>query len=121
MNLTKAEEQLISYLWKLDKGYFKEIKELYPDPKPATTTINTLLKRMIDKGAIGYELHGNSRQYYPLISKDTYLSKQVKGLIQNFFNNSAEQFASFFTHETELNEEELKRLRSIVDGKLKSK
>lgn len=121
MILTKAEEQLISYLWELNKGYFKEIKELYPEPKPATTTINTLLKRMIDKGAIGFELHGNSRQYYPIITRDDYLSKQVNGLIKNFFNNSAEQFASFFTREADLSEDELKRLRSIVDGKMKSK
>jgi predicted transcriptional regulator len=121
MTLTKAEEQLMTYLWNLGKGYFKDIKELYPDPKPATTTINTLLKRMIDKGFVAYVLHGNSREYYPLVKRNDYLSKQVKGLIKSFFNNSTEQFASFFAHETDMSEEDLKRLREIVDDKINLK
>lgn len=121
MTFTKAEEQLMRYLWKLEKAYFKELKDQYPEPKPATTTINTLLKRMIDKGFIDYTVYGNSREYYSLISRNEYLKKQMNGLIRNFFNNSAEQFASFFTHETDLNEEDLKKLKDIVDSKIKSK
>ena len=121
MSLTKAEEQLMNYLWKLNKTFFKELKEQFPEPKPATTTINTLLKRLIDKGYVNYKLYGNSREYYPLIKKNTYFSNHINGLIKNFFNDSAEQFASFFTEETDLSEEDLKKLRDIVDKQLKNK
>ena len=119
MNLTKAEEQLMKYLWKLEKSFFKDLKAQYPDPKPATTTINTLLKRLIDKGFVDYKLFGNSREYYPLVSKNQYFSKHMKGLIQNYFNNSVEQFASFFTKEVDISDEDLRKLRDIVDHQLK--
>ena len=121
MDLTKAEEQLMKYLWKLEKSFFKDLKDQYPDPKPATTTINTLLKRLIDKGFVDYKLYGNSREYYPLISKNQYFSKHVSGLIKNYFNNSVEQFASFFTKEVDISDEDLKKLRDIVDNQLKNK
>ena len=121
MSLTKAEEQLMNYLWKLNKTFFKELKEQFPEPKPATTTINTLLKRLIDKGYVNYKLYGNSREYYSLIKKNKYFSNHINGLIKNFFNDSAEQFASFFTEETDLSEEDLKKLRDIVDKQLKNK
>lgn len=121
MSLTKAEEQLMNYLWKLEKSFFKEIKAQYPDPKPATTTINTLLKRLIEKKFINYKLYGNSREYYPIVEKNKYYSKHIRGLIKNSFNNSIEQFASFFTKETDLSEKELKALRNIVDKQLKDK
>ena len=121
MALTKAEEQLMNYIWKLEKSFFKEIKEQFPEPKPATTTINTLLKRLIDKGFIDYKLYGNSREYYPLVEKNKYYSKQIKDIIKNSFNNSIEQFASFFTKETDLSEKELKELRNIVDSQINSK
>lgn len=120
MTLTKAEEQVMNYLWKLEKSFFKEIKEQFPEPKPATTTINTLLKRLIDKGFVNYKMYGNSREYFPLVDKNTYYSKQIKGIIKNSFNDSIEQFASFFTKETNLNEKELKTLRDIVDNQIKS-
>ena len=74
MHLTNAEEQVMKYLWKLDKAFFKDLINQFPDPKPAITTVNTLLKRMIDKGFVGYKLFGNSRQYYPLVKKSKYFS-----------------------------------------------
>ena len=120
MTLTKAEEQVMNYLWKLDKAFFKELKEQFPEPKPATTTINTLLKRLIDKGFVNYKLYGNSREYFPVINKNQYFSKHMNELIKNFFNNSVEQFASFFTKEVDITDADLKKLRDIVDKQIKS-
>lgn len=111
----------MKYLWKLGKSFFKDLKDQYPNPKPATTTINTLLKRLIDKKAVNYKLYGNSREYYPLISKNQYFSRHINGLIKNYFNNSIEQFASFFTKEADISDKDLKKLRDIVDKQLKNK
>ncbi len=120
MQLSKTEEQLMQYIWKFDKAFMKDILESYPNPKPATTTVATLLKRMTDKGFIAYKLYGKSREYYPLVKKKDYFSKHVKGLIKHFFNDSASQFASFFTKEN-LSKEELKQLRTLIDKELKKK
>lgn len=75
----------------------KDLLEAFPEKKPSTTTVATLLKRMIDKEFVAYKEFGNSREYYPLVKKEDYFSKHVNGLIKNFFNDSAYQFASFFT------------------------
>ena len=119
--LTNAEEQVMEHLWKLEKAFMKDLLEAYPKPKPATTTIATLLKRMIDKQFVAYNEFGNSREYYPLVKKTDYFSKQVNGLINNFFNNSASQFASFFTTETNLSETELEDLKKIIDSEILKK
>lgn len=121
MKLSKTEEELMSHLWKLEKAFMKDLLEEYPEPKPATTTVATLLKRMTDKGFVGYELFGKSRRYYPLVEKTAYFSKHVNGLIKNFFNDSSSQFASFFTKETDLSKKELEELRSIIDQQIKKK
>ena len=119
MQLSKTEEQLMQLLWKLKKGFMKDILLEFPEPKPATTTVATLLKRMRDKGFIDYKLYGKSREYYPLVKKSDYFSKHVNGLIKNFFNDSASQFASFFTKETDLSVSELEELRKIIDNQIK--
>jgi len=121
MQLSKTEEELMNYLWKLEKGFMKNLLEAYPEPKPATTTVATLLKRMTNKGFIAYNLFGNSREYYPLIQKKDYFSKHVNGLIKNFFNDSASQFASFFTKETNLTKAELEDLKNLIDNEIKKK
>lgn len=121
MQLSKSEEQLMEVIWKQEKVFMKELIESYPEPKPATTTIATLLKRMQDKGFVAYALFGNSRQYYPLVKKTDYFSKHVKGIIKNYFDNSPMQFASFFTTSTNLTTSELEDLKKIVDKEIKRK
>ncbi len=119
MKLTKSEEQLMELIWQHEKVFLKDILLSYPDPKPAGTTIATLLKRMQDKGFVGYETFGNSRQYYPLVKKSAYFSKEVNGIIKNYFNNSALQFASFFTASSNLTPAELEDLKKIIDLEIK--
>ncbi|MFT4698645.1 MAG: BlaI family penicillinase repressor [Flavobacteriaceae bacterium] len=121
MKLSNTEEQLMQILWKQEKAFMKDLLESYDDPKPATTTVATLLKRMINKGFVNYTQMGNSRQYFPLVKKSDYFSKHVNGLIKNFFNNSASQFASFFTSETDLTKVELEELKTLIDLEIKKK
>ena len=121
MYLTNAEEQIMRLLWKRDKAFIRDLLNEFPEPRPASTTVLTLLKRMIDKGFVSYKQYGNSREYYPLIKKADYFSDHINGLIKDFFNNSTAQFASFFANETKMSPEELKELRDIVDKKIASK
>lgn len=121
MQLSKSEEQVMQYLWKRKKAFMKDLLKDFPNPKPATTTVATLLKRMNNKGFIAYTLFGKSREYYPLVKKTDYFSKHVNGLIKNFFNDSASQFASFFTKETNLTKEELEHLKTLIDSEIKKK
>lgn len=119
--LTKAEEQLMQFLWEKRKAFTKDLIEAYADPKPASTTVITLLKRMQEKGFVGFKEYGKSREYYPLVEKEKYFSKQVGEMIKDFFNDSAMQFASFFTEKTDLSEKELEDLRKIIDDQLQKK
>ena len=121
MQLSKSEEQLMEYIWQHEEIFMKDLLEILPEPKPAQTTIATLLKRMQEKGFVGYKTFGNSRQYYPIIKKDDYFSKHVNGIIQDFFGNSALQFASFFTANTNLSASELEDLKKIIEDQIKQK
>ncbi|MBA3985697.1 MAG: BlaI/MecI/CopY family transcriptional regulator, partial [Flavobacteriales bacterium] len=74
MQLSKAEEQLMQLLWKQKCAYMKDLIEASPEPKPASTTVATLLKRMQDKRFVDYVQDGRSRKYFPLIKKKDYFS-----------------------------------------------
>jgi len=121
VQLSKTEEQLMQYLWTLERAFMKDLLDSYAEPKPATTTVATLLKRMIDKGFVAYKLYGKSREYYPLVRKKDYFSKHMNTMIKTFFDDSASQFASFFTKETNLSKEELEDLKSLIDSEIKKK
>ena len=121
MQLTIAEEQIMKYLWKLNKAFMKELIDQFPDPKPANTTVATLLSRMIKKGFVNYKQYGNVREYYPLVSKTEYFSDKIGGVVKNYFNNSDAQFASFFTRQADMNLTELESLKKMIEGQIESK
>ena len=116
--LTDAEKDLMEIVWQKKAAFMKDIMEEYPEPKPATTTIATLLKRMQNKDLIGYKTCGNSREYFPKVSKEVYFKEEMTSMIDKFFNSSASQFASFFTSNTKMSQSELKQLRDLIDQKI---
>jgi len=118
--LTETEMTLMEILWKKERVFMKDILEDYDDPKPASTTIATLLKRMQNKDLVGYKLYGNSREYFPKVKKEDYFQGEMTSMIDRFFNSSVSQFASFFTSNSKLSQKQLKELRDIIDKEIES-
>lgn len=116
--LTKAEEQVMKYVWKLDKAFLKDIVEEFPEPKPAYTTISTVVRVLVKKGFLNFNTFGKIRQYYPAVSKEQYFKKHFKNVISNFFGGSTSKFALFFTKNEDLNLTELEEIKNLIDKKI---
>ncbi|AXG71297.1 penicillinase repressor [Kordia sp. SMS9] len=116
--LTKAEEQVMHYVWKLDKAFLKDIVEQFPEPKPAYTTISTVVRVLVRKQFLHFETFGKIRQYSPAISKERYFSQHFKQVIGNFFNGSTSSFASFFAESNTLNLTEMEQMKAILEEKI---
>ena len=108
--LTKAEEQVMQYLWELEKGFLKDILELFPEPKPHTNTVSTILKILMEKEFVGHNVHGRQHEYFPLISKETYSGKSIKSLVKNYFEGSYRNAVSFLVEKNEMSVEDLEML-----------
>lgn len=121
MQLSNSEEQLMNHLWNLGPAYMKDLITQYDDPKPAQTTIATLLKRMQDKGYIDYVTEGRSRKYNSLVTKEDYVAGRFQGFVKSFFGDSSVQFASFFAQSNTMSKDELQQLRSMIDHEIKNK
>lgn len=116
--LTKAEEQVMQYLWEMERGFLKDIVAQYPEPRPAYTTVSTVIRVLVKKAFIGFKTYGKTNEYYPLISKKDYFQHRVKPIISNYFKGSPATFASFFTH-GKLNVSELEEIRALIDERIK--
>jgi len=108
--LTKAEEEVMQVLWKLDKAFLKEIVNVMPPPKPHQNTVATILKILIDKEFVGIEVFGRMHQYYPLVSKEVYSKGRVKSLVKKYYEGSFSNIVSSMVKENNLSIEELELL-----------
>ena len=109
-SLTKSEEQLMQVLWKLGKGFLKEIIEATPEPKPHSNTTATILKILVEKGFVEYNVHGRNNLYKPLIGRTEYGKKTANQLIKGYFEGSPARLVSHFISDNKLSEADLDQL-----------
>ncbi len=114
--LTKAEEEIMQVLWKLEKAFVKDVIEELPEPKPAYNTVSTIVRILESKEFVGHEAFGKSHRYFPLITKDEYSKKFMRGFVSKYFSGSYQQLVSFFAKENDMSlgelEEVLKQLKA---------
>ena len=112
IELTKAEEQMMHYLWKLGEGTVQDVMSLMKEGKrPSRTTVSTIIRLLEEKGAVEHKTtEGRGYVYYPLLKKEEYSHNQLKNFIKRYFNNSFSSLACFFVRENNLSMEELDEL-----------
>ncbi len=108
--LTKAEDQVMQILWKLQKGFVKDIIEEMPNPKPAYNTVSTIVRILETKGFVDHKAYGKTHEYFPVITREKYTKFYLNNLIKGYFNGSFQNLVSFFAKENKMDVHELEKL-----------
>lgn len=108
--LTKAEEQVMQQLWKLEQAFLRELVESFSTNQPHQNTVATILKTLASKGFVTIESVGRNHLYKPAISKEVYSKGTAKKLVQGYFKGSYSQLVSFFAKEKSITVEELEEI-----------
>lgn len=116
-NLTKAEEQIMQTIWKLEKAYLKDIVDAQPEPKPHSNTVATILKILVDKDFIITEQHGRINEYSAAITKDEYSSKTMHSLVNSYFEGSFTDAVSFMVKQKDIKVKDLELLLNQLKNK----
>lgn len=115
--LTKAEERIMRILWELEKGFTRDILEQFEKDKPSYTTVATVLTVLEQKGFVEHKMLGNSKQYYPLVSKSKYSDFAMSNVLSKYFEGSLSQLVSFFTDRKKMDINELDEIIRIIESK----
>ncbi len=116
--LTRAEEQVMQVLWKIERGFVNEILAHFPEPKPAYNTVSTIVRILEKKGFVGHQAFGKSHQYHPLVRKKEYTRNYFKGFMSNYFGNSYKALASFLTSDRSISLKELEEMKRLMEQEI---
>jgi BlaI family transcriptional regulator, penicillinase repressor len=119
--LTKAEDQVMQILWRLEKAFVKDIVEAMPDPKPAYNTVSTIVRILETKGFVDHTAYGKTHEYYPLITKEKYTRFYLNNLLKGYFDGSFQNLVSFFAREHKLSATDVQKLLAEVKDAKKGK
>ena len=117
--ITKAQEEILRVLWEINEGAVADVVEHLPNPKPAYTTVATVIKVLEKKGYVAHRKYGNIYVYYPVVTKKAYAKHVMKDAYKGLFNGSLNQLVSFFVKEKSVPISELEELKKLIEQEIK--
>ncbi len=109
-SLTKAELNLMNILWDKGQATVNDIMEALPEPKPAYTTVLTVMQVLTKKQVLRFEKQGKANVYIPLLTRETYLDNFMDETRDSLFRGSAKSFLSFFAKHERISKDELEEI-----------
>ncbi|WP_109098064.1 BlaI/MecI/CopY family transcriptional regulator [Aquimarina sp. AU58] len=114
--LTKAEEEVMQWLWQLEEANVASIIEQMPEPKPAYNTISTIIRILENKKFVSHRKKGKGYIYFPLVKKEEYSNQSLNKLMNNYFNGSFRNMVSFFVKKNDMDIKDLEQILKELDN-----
>ncbi len=117
--LTRAESELMNRLWdQSGQGLtINQLVELYTEPRPARTTVATLLKILEAKGYVEHRrVDGTGRTFVfsPLLTRERYVTCVLRDVKDTIFGSSVKKMLSFFVQNEDISDEELCEILELI-------
>lgn len=119
--ISEAEFEVMKIIWKHAPINTNEITEkLTKTTAWSPKTIHTLIKRLVNKGALTYEKDGRVFVYTPRIQEKEYIGSESSHFLKRFYNGDISRMLSAFIENDKLSETEIEHLRSILSTNRKN-
>ncbi len=112
--LTKAEMEVMKIIWAGGKMFFADIYEAMPEPRPAYTTVSTVVRVLVAKGFVKFKVFGKSNRYAAAVSKADYSNVALSLMQENLFGGSYSAMFSFFAKKESITPEERRELLAMI-------
>ncbi len=113
--ITEAEYEVMKIVWKYAPINTNEITEkLLATSSWSAKTIQTLIKRLVNKGALTYEKNSRVFVYTPLVKESEYISQESNSFLNRYYDGDITAMLSAYIENDKLSETEIETLRSLL-------
>lgn len=114
--ISDAEMELMSIIWKYKKPLTsKEIMAHLKENTWKTTTVLTLLSRLVEKGYLSTQKNGRAYLYNYTITKNEYKKQCAKSFLDEFYKGSVKNFFVALYEDDEISKEDLEELKALLE------
>ena len=115
--ISEAEFEVMKIVWKYAPVNTNEITEhLTRTTSWSPKTIQTLIKRLVNKGVLSYEKQGRIFVYTPLVGKNEYIGQESTSFLKRFYDGNISKMLSAYIENDQLSESEIDTLRSLLSN-----
>ncbi len=113
--ISEAEYEVMKVVWREAPISTNAVTEILTQKTSwSPKTIQTLLKRLVNKKALTYEKQGRVFVYTPLIEEKSYVRQQSRSFLKRYFDGDMSRMLSACLDEEALSQSEIDSLRAIL-------
>lgn len=112
--LTEREEELMRFFWDHGPMFVREVRALYPEPRPHVNTLATFVHILEQKGFLGHEEFGRNHRFYPTMTAEEYSRSALRSVVSRYFDNSLRGAISALIGGEKLTDDEIRELIEMV-------
>ncbi len=113
--ISEAEYEVMKVVWKESPVNTNVVTEILTKTTNwSPKTIQTLLKRLVNKGALTYEKQGRVFVYMPLIQESAYVRQKSRSFLKRYFDGDMSRMLSACLDEETLTKNEIDTLREVL-------
>ena len=114
----RVQLKIMRTLWEKGRATARQITEqMCQEEFIAHSTVQTLLRKLEDKGSVGHEIEDRTFVFFPLVKEDSVAKSATRELIERVFGGRASELAAFLLKEEKIPRQELESLRKLIDEK----
>jgi BlaI family penicillinase repressor len=114
--LTTAEWAVMSALWGKKPQVLSEVIASMGNRMDwSYTTYSAYLRRLCDKGFVGFEARGRDKFYYALVEMDECIQAESNHLFNKLRENGAKKLLVCMIRDSKLTKEDQEELKKLID------
>jgi predicted transcriptional regulator len=113
-SLTKSELHLMNLLWDKGEGTVNDLIEMMPEPRPAYTTVLTVMRVLTKKGVVEATPQGKAYLYKPLMTREEYTKGFMEETRNTLFKGSFSKLLLFFAERERLAADEVEKIVALL-------
>ena len=116
--ISEAEYEVMKVVWKHAPISTNEItQQLLKTTSWSPKTIQTLIKRLVNKGALSYEKQSRMFVYTPIVKENEYIGRESNSFLKRFYGGNITAMVSAYLEDDKLSEAEIETLRGLLSKK----
>lgn len=114
--MSPAETEILRLVWQLGEATVQQVRDALPaNRKVAYKTVQTLLRRLEDKGYLTHKTEGKAHVFCPAIKRETVVRRTVLDFLDRLFGGDPRPLMQFLAEDGKIGEDDVEELRRLID------
>ena len=116
--LSPSETEILRLVWQLDKATVQEVCDKLPARrKIAYATVQTLLRRLENKGYLKHDVRGKAHVFFAAVKKEHVVKRSVGDFLDRLFGGDPIPLMQYLAEHGKINADDVEKLKRLTDKK----